>query len=696
MAKRGGGSAQSDPKDPNARPADQQAGSEPAAGGASGTQKQPGKQSGDSGGTAGAGGGSKGSSGGSKTEAAQQKQLGAAGTSAASKDVQKQRADKAKSEASGHKNAKKNDKFEDHKGGVGAGQGKSLAAKGAAEAAGLPSIPGKAIGAFLAGKAVALSMKNAALTATRMALTNMMMFALKSAKGLFGMMASGMASMGSAVSAAVGGAVSTATASVAVTATGVAVLGGGALAVNSVNNQMGVAQRDGGLFEEEKCGPGFSVASAEAGQVDLDSDAEAMAEEIYAVLSGMGMPDENIAGVLGNFQGESEMDPTGVETIFDEPFEIGERKQAAWDANWDGMEVAPEYVSTPGYNIDKIGVGLGEWTNDRNTLLMDYADDYDDGEWYDPEVQMGFMFTDDDPGRVDYMFSLLDDSLGTPEEATYDFMVQWETIMDDSIGLRVNAAEEYYALMSGWDADEELADSILEAAGESSGEATSDSVASFQRESEIECGEEHSTEFGVTNLDDVRCEDFEEGKYYDYQRGPQYPILLEDALHEGAHMGMACGIVAFHEHYDGELPQMGENSPFGTRSQNNWGEGIVNLPAGSQGSSHDWGGAIDVAMDHTVDGQPWYHSSEGQEYGTMIAEFYMEYADELNVDYVIWWEKIWVAGRDDEAPWEEWQTYSGMGGWSPDGMGSPPFNGDDNSAHRNHPHISFNPEIPSD
>lgn len=204
--------------------------------------------------------------------------------------------------------------------------------------------------------------------------------------------------------------------------------------------------------------------------------------------------------------------------------------------------------------------------------------------------------------------------------------------------------------------------------------------------------------YDVPDLEDVDCEAYEEGRHYDYQQGPTYPILLEDALHQSAHPGLMCGLVAFGAEYDGELPGDADHSPFGTRSSNDWGAGDtpVSVP-GQLGDDHPWGGAIDIAINHQHDGGAFYWSQEGQEYGREIAEFYMEHAEELNVYMVIYWEKQWMAS-DDPKPWDEWDTYTGtQNGWSPTDSYGRDHNGyiesaeHDNGAHRNHPHISFDP-----
>lgn len=207
-----------------------------------------------------------------------------------------------------------------------------------------------------------------------------------------------------------------------------------------------------------------------------------------------------------------------------------------------------------------------------------------------------------------------------------------------------------------------------------------------------------NSNYEVPDLDDVDCEAYEEGRHHDYQQGPTYPILLEDALHDAAHPGLMCGLVAFGAEYDGQLPGDETHSPFGTRSGNDWGAGDTPVSVPSQlGDDHPWGGAIDIAIDHQHDGGMFYWSQEGQEYGREIAEFYMEHAEELNVYMVIYWEKQWMAS-DDPKPWDEWDTYNGtQNGWSPTDSFGEDHSGyiqspdHDNGAHRNHPHISFDP-----
>ena len=66
-----------------------------------------------------------------------------------------------------------------------------------------------------------------------------------------------------------------------------------------------------------------------ASSMTLSKNAETNAFMIYQYLRSQGIPDVNIAGVLGNWTHESGIDPTGVESIYSEPYTIGPKKSAA-------------------------------------------------------------------------------------------------------------------------------------------------------------------------------------------------------------------------------------------------------------------------------------------------------------------------------------------------------------------------------
>lgn len=281
---------------------------------------------------------------------------------------------------------------------------------------------------------------------------------------------------GAAVASALGGAVSAATATVATvvaTAVGVgAVIAGGAVALRDGN----MNGRNDGALESCTVAVDNAAKAADGAVGDVSAKTEENAKTVYSVLSAWGMSDENIAGVLGNWSHESGIDPTSVETIFDEKFTIGPRKQDAEAKGFKIAQVDPAY-SARFPAIDLMGIGLGQWTNGRNALLTEYAQSIGK-PWSTLETQLGFMISKDDPTRVAQVKALIDNSEGGSVSAsTSYFLTKWEGINDGTLGSRESAAGTWFAKMGGWEKNKSLADSILAQSGSAVTGANSSSVA---------------------------------------------------------------------------------------------------------------------------------------------------------------------------------------------------------------------------
>lgn len=266
--------------------------------------------------------------------------------------------------------------------------------------------------------------------------------------------------IGAAISGFFGGAISTAAAATSsffgflAGAVAVVMVATGAITTNEV------ARKDAPLIN---CVANVQTMAAAAGEANMASDAqtEANAQRVYSIFAGMGMSDVNIAGILGNWTAESGVDPTVVETIYDEKFTLGPRKQAAQAVNFRIKDYNPEYAARfPA--ITYSGIGLGQWTNSRNTKLLEYAGSIGK-PWYEIDTQLGYMVGPDD--RAAYVREMISTPASSVEQATRDFMSKWEGLTDGTTGTRISAAETWYAKMSGWTADTALADSILAQSG---------------------------------------------------------------------------------------------------------------------------------------------------------------------------------------------------------------------------------------
>lgn len=358
-------------------------------------------------------------------------------------------------------------------GGIQGGQNKSGASKAATGAAAGAAAPAAAQAAALTVflnwlKTVMMSIM-AAAQSLYSAIVGAFVAAAKTVVGFF-------TGAGAAVASALGGAVSAATATVATVTAAVvgtvAVITGGAVALRDGD----MAARNDGLLESCTVAVDKATKAADDAVADVSAKTEENAKTVYSVLSAWGMSDENIAGILGNWSHESGIDPTGVETIFDEKFTIGPRKQDAEAKGFKIAQVDPAY-SARFPAIDLMGIGLGQWTNGRNALLTEYAQSIGK-PWSTLETQLGFMISKDDPTRVAQVKALIDNSEGGSVSAsTSYFLTKWEGINDGTLGSRESAAGTWFAKMGGWEKNKSLADSILAQSGSAVTGANSSSVA---------------------------------------------------------------------------------------------------------------------------------------------------------------------------------------------------------------------------
>lgn len=214
---------------------------------------------------------------------------------------------------------------------------------------------------------------------------------------------------------------------------------------------------------------------------NVDQDMEANAQEVYGVYSAMGMSDENIAGVLGNYETESGIDPTSVETIFDEPYRIGEKKKRAEENDFDGA-----YLGLASH-VHHGGIGLGQWTNERGVELRKFADT-SQREWHDLEVQMAYSVGPDSGAPVlQKMINNENPGSNDPGDAANYFLREWERPagMDQQEPIRRSQASAWYAKMGGWSSNQSAADSVLAMAEVEIKSANNQAVQNQM----IECGE---------------------------------------------------------------------------------------------------------------------------------------------------------------------------------------------------------------
>lgn len=322
-------------------------------------------------------------------------------------------------------------------------------------------------------------------------------------------------------------------------ATALATGGGGmslvmALMLTGQAAELSIAKRD--VLIEAACQELTEEATKKSGGTgDMSEEAEENAKLIFSVLSHAGMNDQNIAGILGNFTAESGngLDSTAVERVFDEPFEIGPKKQALWDAK------SSEYPL--GFAAQPTGIGLAQWTWERATNLLEFAED-SGGDWYEMEIQLAYMLSADNPSDVAVVQDMVDGKnpgADDPAAAAMFFHDNWERSADtaDMAARRGKAAGEWYAQMSSWTVDTSLADSVLELAEQTKGKADHKAVAAELAEcptlSSTGGGNEDAAEAAVTlawaHTDDSKGND-----------GTYAYVFVHDEVYEGDPYYASC------------------------------------------------------------------------------------------------------------------------------------------------------------
>lgn len=269
-------------------------------------------------------------------------------------------------------------------------------------------------------------------------------------------------SVGGMVSAAVGGAVSAAAAGFTTFIAGglVAAISVG-VAVVSVSSGAEIAQRDE-LLPSCTTVAVAALDKIEGSEGSIDGKTMENVKTIYGVLSAWGMPDENIAGIVGNWDAESAVDPTSVQGYFNSPQVMSDEKREA------------------ATNTDN-GIGLGQWTFGRNAKLRQYATGHGK-DWWTLEMQLGFMLSAAEGSDATIVKNMIAESVGTPTEAALHFHDKWERSADTTAmaARRGQMATKWMGLFMGFEKNQALADSILEQSGATFTEANTERAAAVR------------------------------------------------------------------------------------------------------------------------------------------------------------------------------------------------------------------------
>lgn len=203
-----------------------------------------------------------------------------------------------------------------------------------------------------------------------------------------------------------------------------------------------------------------TIDSANA-NIDADKIAEENAKKIFSIMKSINIPDVNIAGLVGNWVAESGLDPTCVETIYNEPYRIGPRKKRAESLDYMVSQIAPAY-GRKWHLIKRVGIGLAQCsdTNDgavENTEIRNAAKSLNKN-WWDFDFQMAFYISK--YSKAKWLRSWTKPE-ASPEAAAYAFAKHFEGNTSEAQSKRKREAAKYFVKFKEMTVDTNYANSIM-------------------------------------------------------------------------------------------------------------------------------------------------------------------------------------------------------------------------------------------
>lgn len=276
------------------------------------------------------------------------------------------------------------------------------------------------------------------------------------------------------------------TAAVGATAAATVGVAGGGLAMINNQSQYDVAVNDCGNAVAE-------IIDAKAEAINSDAVTLDNAKKVWSVFHAWGLPNEQIAGMLGNWSVESGIDPTGYEGIFSEHFQGDgpiHKKAYADETAWT-MSLFADYdskdykINKPFYQLPdgsyKPGRGLGQWTGANAKRLEDGAV-ANNKNWYDLDYQLAYALATPSPaGRRNYWESYKKEQ-GSVDDYTISFARNWEGNGGDKYSERQAAARDWLKQMVSWQEDTAYSASVI-AMSQTLGAVASDGAVAEQLQS---------------------------------------------------------------------------------------------------------------------------------------------------------------------------------------------------------------------
>lgn len=153
-----------------------------------------------------------------------------------------------------------------------------------------------------------------------------------------------------------------------------------AVCAGFIGSSLTYTKVDGNIID---CNIAVNKAKADTKKRDVNAEMLNSAKHVFSVFHEMGLNNQQIAGILGNMQAESSVDPTMIEGVFGEHFNVDgpKHKEALADLDAYTQKLFGEYtritINKSVYKWDGkywCGVGLIQWTGKRCCTLFHMAD----------------------------------------------------------------------------------------------------------------------------------------------------------------------------------------------------------------------------------------------------------------------------------------------------------------------------------
>lgn len=243
-----------------------------------------------------------------------------------------------------------------------------------------------------------------------------------------------------------------------------------AVCAGFIGSSLTYTKVDGNLID---CNIAVNKAKADSKKKDVNAEMLNAAKHLYSVFHEMGLNNQQIAGILGNWQVESSLDSTSIEGVFGEHFNIDGpiHKEALSDLDAWTQKLFASYkisINREAYKCEGkywCGLGLTQWTGPRACRLFRTADVVH-MPWYALEYQIAYAVMEGAPNGIRPNFwNEYKDVSGDVIDCTNYFSLHF---VGNGSGIAIDTrrkfAQEWEKQMGSWTSDSNYSKTVMDLA----------------------------------------------------------------------------------------------------------------------------------------------------------------------------------------------------------------------------------------